>query len=260
MAQPSTSEINISNCNINVFKAGKGSRILFLHGGGGAGAWSPFFDKLSDKYEVIVPEHPGFGRSNSPEWLDNVADLANFYLDFIKTLGLNAIHLVGHSLGGWIAADLATRNTSVLRTLTLISSAGIHVTGVSKGDLFLWNPEERVRNLFHDQSLASQVLAEPINDEQRNATMKNAMTLARLAWSPRLYDRNLRKWLHRIDVPTLILWGRDDKLIPAAYGAAYRDLIPGARLQTLEGCGHLPHVERSSETLAAAVAFIEGAK
>jgi pimeloyl-ACP methyl ester carboxylesterase len=189
-----------------------------------------------------------------------VADLANFYLDFIKTLGLNAIHLVGHSLGGWIAADLATRNTSILKTLTLISPAGIHVRGVSKGDLFLWNPEERVRNLFHDQSLASQVLAAPISDEQRNATMKNAMTLARLAWSPRLYDRNLRKWLHRIDVPTLILWGRDDKLIPAAYGAAYRDLIPGARLQTLEGCGHLPHVERSSETLAAATVFIEGAK
>jgi pimeloyl-ACP methyl ester carboxylesterase len=74
--------------------------------------------------------------------------------------------------------------------------------------------------------------------------MKNAMTLARLAWSPRLYDRNLRKWLHRIDVPTLILWGRDDKLIPAAYGAAYRDLIPGARLQTLEGCGLEEHQKR----------------
>jgi pimeloyl-ACP methyl ester carboxylesterase len=122
MTQPTTIEINISNCNINVFRAGRGSKILFLHGGGGAGAWVPFYDRLSDKYEVIVPEHPGFGRSDLPEWLDNVADLAK---DFIKALGLSAIHLVGHSLGGWIAADLATRNTSVLKTLTLISPAGI---------------------------------------------------------------------------------------------------------------------------------------
>ena len=250
----------IAGCKINVLRGGKGAPLLFLHGARGAGVWLPFFKALSEHFDVIVPEHPGFGRSEVPEWLDNVGDLANFYLEFMHKLGLRDVNLVGTSLGGWIAADLAVRNCDRLSTLTLVAAAGIHVPGVPKGDLFLWAPEQLVRNLFYDQAFAENMLKLTPDADERKRQAQNALTLAKLSWQPRLYDPNLRKWLHRIDRPTLIVWGDSDKLIPPAYGPAYRDLIPGARLEVIRNCGHLPHVEKTGELVATVVKFIEEAK
>ena len=101
----------VAGCKTHFLRGGKGPTLLFLHGGGGAGVWLPFFKTLAKRYDVIVPEHPGFGRSDTPDWLDNVGDFANFYLEFIQKLGLKDVNLVGTSLGGWIAADLAVRDT-----------------------------------------------------------------------------------------------------------------------------------------------------
>jgi pimeloyl-ACP methyl ester carboxylesterase len=250
----------IAGCKVQVLRGGKGAPLLFLHGARGAGVWLPFFKALSEHFEVIVPEHPGFGRSDTPEWLDNVGDLANFYLSFIQKLGLRDVNLVGTSMGGWIAADLAVRNSGPLRTLTLVAAAGIHVPGVPKGDFFLWAPEQLVRNLFFDQTFAEHMLKQTPDETERKRQAQNALTMAKLAWQPRLYDPNLRKWLHRIDRPTLIVWGDSDKLIPPAYGPAFRDLIPGARLEVINNCGHLPHVEKTSELVNLVVKFIEEAK
>jgi pimeloyl-ACP methyl ester carboxylesterase len=260
MSEPKEFFETVAGCKVQLLRGGKGAPLLFLHGGGGAGVWLPFYDALAAKFEVIVPEHPGFGRSDTPDWLDTVGDLANFYLEFIQKLGLSGIHLVGTSLGGWVAADLAVRNSSPLRTLSLLAPAGIHVPGVSLGDVFLWTPEQRVRNLFADQALAEKVLAMTPDEDERKRQMKNALTLAKLSWQPRFYDPHLRKWLHRIDRPTLIVWGDSDKLIPPAYGPAYRDLIPGARLEVLGKCGHLPHVEKAADAAALIGKFIEEAK
>jgi pimeloyl-ACP methyl ester carboxylesterase len=226
-------------------RGGKGAPLLFLHGAGGAGVWLPFMAALSERYHVIVPDHPGFGRSDKPDWLDQLSDLAYFYLDFIDALGLDRVHLVGNSLGGWIAAELAVRNTRRLRTLTLIGAAGLHVNGVPKGDIFLWPPEERVRNLFVDQRFADERLAQVPSEEQTDIILKNELTTADLAWQPRLHDPQLRKWLHRIDLPTLIVWGDSDKVFPIPYGEEYRRLIKGSRLEVLRACGHLPHVEQA---------------
>jgi pimeloyl-ACP methyl ester carboxylesterase len=250
----------VAGCKTHFLRAGKGPTLLFLHGGGGAGVWLPFFKSLAERYDVIVPEHPGFGRTETPEWLDNVGDMANFYLEFIRKLGLKDIHLVGNSLGGWIASDLAVRNTSSLRSLTLITPAGIYVPGVQMGDLFLWTPEQLIRNLFFDQGMADFVLKLPVDDDERKRQMKNALTLAKVGWQPRLYDPNLRKWLHRIDRPTLVIWGDNDKLIPPAYGPAFRDLIPGAKLEVIKNCGHVPQIEKADETVALIVKHVAGAQ
>jgi len=117
-----------------------------------------------------------------------------------------------------------------------------------------------VRNLFYDQAFAENMLKLTPDADERKRQAQNALTLAKLSWQPRLYDPNLRKWLHRIDRPTLIVWGDSDKLIPPAYGPAYRDLIPGARLEVIRNCGHLPHVEKTGELVATVVKFIEEAK
>jgi len=237
--------IRVADCSVKLMRGGKGPPLLFLHGAAGAGVWLPFMAALSEHYDVIVPDHPGFGRSDTPEWLDQLSDIAYFYLDFIEALDLDHVHLVGNSLGGWIAAEIAIRSTGRLSTLTLIGAAGIHVNGVPKGDLFLWPPEERTRNLFFNQRLAEQRLAQPMTEEQGDIALKNELATANLAWQPRFHDPQLRKWLHRIDVPTLIVWGDSDKFFPKQYGDAYHRLIKGSRFEVVSACGHLPHVEKA---------------
>jgi pimeloyl-ACP methyl ester carboxylesterase len=244
LATATTQTFRIAECTVNVTRGGKGPPLLFLHGAGGVAGWLPFMAALSEHYDVIVPDHPGFGRSDTPDWLDQLSDLTYFYLDLIDTLDLHGLHLVGHSLGGWIAAELAIRNSSRLQTLTLIGAAGIHVNGVPKGDLFIWTPEERARNLFVNQRFAEERLALQVTEEQADIAIKNELTTADLAWQPRFHDPQLRKWLHRIDVPTLIVWGDGDKIFPKAYGEAYHRLIKGSRLEILPACGHLPQIEQ----------------
>ena len=248
----------VAGCRVRVMRKGEGEPLLFLHGAAGAGRWLPFMETLSASYDVIVPEHPGFGGSDTPDWLDNVGDLAFFYLDFIDHVGLEKVHLVGTSLGGWVAAELATRCSDRLRTLTLVAPAGIHVKGVKRADMFLMSPEALTQNLFHDQELAKNAPA-PANEEELLVVLKNRLTTAKLAWSPRLYNPHLRKWLHRIKVPTKIVWGENDKILPAEYGPAYRDLIPGSSLEVIPACGHLPHVEKAPAFAATVTKFIQGA-
>lgn len=250
----------VAGCKVSVQRSGSGPPVLFLHGARGAARWLPFMEALSGKFDLIVPEHPGFGRSETPPWLDNVSDLAYFYLDFIENLGLRQVHLVGASLGGWIAAELAARNQHALCTLTLVASAGIHVPGVLPGDIFLWSPVERARNLFCNANFAEAMLREQPSEEEQDLLMKNSFTTAKLAWQPRLFDPDLGKWLHRIAIPTLILWGDQDKVMPPAYAQAFRDMIPGSRLEIIPRCGHLPQVEKMDEFVAAVTRFIEEAR
>ena len=134
--------VTIAGCKTRLMRGGSGEPLLFLHGARGASAWLPFWETLSQRFDVIVPEHPGFGGSDMPDWLDNVGDLAYFYLDFIEALELTRVNLAGVSLGGWIAAEIAVRDDAALKTLTLIGAAGIHVKGVAKGDIFMWSREE----------------------------------------------------------------------------------------------------------------------
>jgi pimeloyl-ACP methyl ester carboxylesterase len=164
------------------------------------------------------------------------------------------------SIGGWIAAEIAVRSTQRLATLTLCGAAGIHMKGVPKGDPFLWSPEEMWQNGVHDPALAAKMAALPLGPEQMQVALRNRRTFALLAWQPRLYDPHLHKWLHRIDVPTHIVWAGEDRLLPVAYAAEWQKLIPGATVTVLPRCGHLMHVEQPAEFAAAVLRFVEGAK
>jgi len=236
--------------------AGEGDPLLFLHGSAGLPVWGPFFDTLAAKFDVHVPEHPGFGASAAPDWIRDVPDMAMHYLDVLDALDLKGIHLVGHSLGGWIAAEIAIRNTNRIASLTLMAPAGVRLHGVPFGDNFIWGREESVRNLFHDQSFAEQMLARTLSDEEADLALNSRFMAARLGWEPRWVNPALKRWLHRIDVPTLVLWGDDDKLFPPAYASAWTDDIAESRAEIIQACGHLPHVEKSAETASRIVAFL----
>jgi pimeloyl-ACP methyl ester carboxylesterase len=257
MAEPTNTKISVRGCNIGLMRGGTGRPLLLLHGAGGGSHWLPFMSDLAARHDVIAPEHPGFGGSDTPDWLDNISDLANFYLDFLDQLDLTGVDLVGHSLGGWIAAELAVRNTSRLASLTLVCSAGIHVPGVPQVDTFLSNDETRIRDMFQDQKFADDMIKRASAPELEDVNLRNRTTTARLIWQPRGYDPHLHKWLHRIDVPTLLLWGGNDKLFPKEYATAFQKLIPGSSVTIIPDCGHIPQVERRADFVAALEAFLD---
>ena len=256
----STSNVSVDGCRVSVKRGGAGEPLLFLHGATGAAKVLPFMERLAERFDVIVPEHPGFGDSDDPSWLENIADLAYFYLDFLAAQDLRRVHVVGGSIGGWIALEMAVRDASRFATLALIGSAGIHLKGVPTGDLFLWSPEETIRNAFFDPSIAERELAERLTPEQQESVLKNKYTVAKLAWEPRLHDPFLYKWLKRIHVPTKIIWGDSDRMFPLQYGESFQKMIPGADLTVIRRCGHLPHVERPDEFCNTLVRFIDSAR
>lgn len=258
MDDHTVAKIAVRGCAITVMRGGAGRPLLMLHGASGAGTWLPFMADLAAHHNVIVPEHPGFGQSDTPDWLDTVPDLANFYLDFLDQLDLDDVDLVGFSLGGWIAAELAVRNTRRLASLTLVAAAGIHVKGVAQIDPFLSTDEQRIRDFFHDPKRADDMVRRLLRPELEDTNLKNRTTTARLVWQPRGYDPHLHKWLHRIDVPTLLVWGADDRLFPQEYAFAYQKLIPGSKVVIIPDCGHVPQIEQRSALVAALEEFLEG--
>jgi len=134
------SEMTFRGVSIRLHRAGKGPTALFLHGAGGVPQWLPFFDALAERYELLVPEHPGFGGSDDPPWITSMSDLAMFYLDLLEEAGLGNIHLIGNSLGGWLAAEILVRDRARFRSLVHLAPAGIRVKGVPCGDNFIWGP------------------------------------------------------------------------------------------------------------------------
>jgi pimeloyl-ACP methyl ester carboxylesterase len=236
--------IEVDGCKVNLRRGGNGEPLVFLHGASGAPAIMPFMEKLAARFDVLVPEHPGYGLSDEPGWLDNIHDVAYFYLDFLRALELTNVTLVGSSMGGWIAMEMAVRDTSRIKSLVLASPAGVAVPGVQPADIFLLSPEELVRSLFFDQRLAEARLAEPVTPESIDIALKNRHTTARLAWEPRLHDPCLPKWLHRIGVPVKIVWGREDRILPAKIADELKRLMPRAELHLLDNVGHLPHAEK----------------
>lgn len=223
--------------------AGEGHNLLILEGANNVEGWLPLYDRLARDFTVILPTHPGYTGSGPTPWLDSVSDLANYYLDFLKAHSLTNVHLVGLSLGGWIAADLAVRNSTRLASLTLVDAPGIYLPGCEPLDIFLRTDAQFIEDLFHAPESAAAAKEKALDPAREDLLLNNKVTTAKLTWEPRLYDPDLRKWLHRIDVPTSIVWGENDRILPAAYAQEWARLIPGSKVSIIPGCGHVPQVE-----------------
>lgn len=245
--------ITVRGTRIRMFRGGKGPPLIFLHGASGHVGWLPFLDRLSESFDVLAPEHPGFGASDDPPWLDHTCDLAYFYLDLIDALKLDGVHLIGTSLGGWTAAELAVRNTTKLASLTLVCAVGITADGIPMDDLFRLSAEENARRFYFEPERVQRRL-EALAKADARVVAKNRSTVVRLGY-PRFLNPDLTKWMHRIDVPTLLLWGEKDGLVPPKFGHAYRDLIPNAELVVIPRAGHAPFEEQPDAFLEAFAAF-----
>ncbi|MCI0683467.1 MAG: alpha/beta hydrolase [Gemmataceae bacterium] len=239
--------------------AGDGPPFVYLHSTLGEGfMWLPFFQSLAKKFRVIVPTHPGFGGSGGFDRIDAVEDMAFHYVELLDALGLDEVVLGGVSLGGWIAAEFAVRWPERVKKLWIADAPGLWVEGRPLPDLFrvMQDRDALRRLLFHDPEgyMASLVIKKEV-DEQTMLRGFQAMTvLARLVWE-RPYDPKLAERLRRVQCPTLLLWGDDDRLVPPAYGEAYKKHLPHAELKLIKGCGHLPMFEKEAEFVEALVAF-----
>jgi pimeloyl-ACP methyl ester carboxylesterase len=252
------STLDVNGTKLHLFDAGKGETVLFLHGAGGS-TWSPLLQLLAETHHVLAPEHPGFGRSQIPDWMLGIGDLAFFYLDVLEKLDLRNVHLIGHSLGGWTAAELAVRNTARLKSLSLLAPAGVRSPDVPFGDIFLWSPQEHARHMFHDKKFVNQRLKQ-LETMDQDIWLQNRAAAARLAWNPRLNNPQLPYWLHRIDVPTLFIWGQNDAICPFACAEHFVKPIPNATLEALPETGHALHTERPKEVAAMLTRFFEELK
>jgi pimeloyl-ACP methyl ester carboxylesterase len=250
--------ISIAGVELDVFERGQGEPILHLHGGGGIGLDLPFLELLAKERRVIAPSHPGFGKSSLPDWLDSIDDIAHIYLELLDRLGLARTDVVGVSIGGWIAADLATKVPERLERLVLIGPVGVKTGRPDKldiPDVFAMPAEALDRLRFHDPAKNP---ADPaaMSDEELLVVARNRETLALLTWEPYMHNPKLKHRLHRVDVPALFLRGASDGIVSAEYLERYAALLPQARLDTIAAAGHLPHVEQREPTAAKVLKFL----
>ena len=248
----------IADVEIDVFEAGRGRPLLFLHGGGGFAEEQPFVPLLAKSRRLIAPSHPGFGNSSLPGWLDSVDDIAHLYLELLDKLALEDIDLVGCSIGGWIAAEMATKVPERIRRLVMVGPVGIKVGPADKldiPDIFAMPQAEVQKLILHDPARMAPDPAK-MADEQLAAMFRARETLALLVWEPWMHDPKLKRRLHRAAMPALFIRGESDGLVSADYLQAYARLLPDARTLTIPAAGHAPHLEQPDAFASAALDFL----
>jgi pimeloyl-ACP methyl ester carboxylesterase len=248
--------VSVRGVRTHLLQGGRGEPLLVLHPQYGADAWHPYHDELASRFRVLAPDHLGFGQSERPEWLEGMDDLVLHYVDLLDALEIRSVHVLGTSLGGWIAAELAAVYPERVARLVLVGAAGVKVDGVPRYDLFLNTFEDTLRHLFHDETRAAQLLPADLGPEVIVRGYREATTLARLAWNPYLYDPKLERRLQRVTAPTLIVWGEQDQFLPLAHGEAYARAIPRAILKAIPAAGHLVPYEQTATFVEVVTEFL----
>jgi pimeloyl-ACP methyl ester carboxylesterase len=249
--------IELGEVQLEIYEAGQGQPLLFLHGGGGLVPDAPFLERLAAKFRVIAPVHPGFGQSSLPIWNDSVDDFAHIHLELIERLALTKVILMGHSIGGWTAAELATKTTHSIDRVVLIAPVGIKVGPIDRldiPDIYAMSEAQLDALLYADPKFRPDPTK--MNDAELLARARNRQTLALVVWEPYMHNPKLKHRLHRISRPTLLIRGAKDGLISADYAAAYADLIPGAKLVTIDDAGHSPQIEQAEHFVETVGRFV----
>jgi pimeloyl-ACP methyl ester carboxylesterase len=252
---PAEEHLQLADGRVHVLRAGTGEPLLFLHAEGGAGAWLDFHRLLADRFDVIAPDHPGFGGSDEFAAVEGVDDLVFHYLDVMDALGLERPHVVGASFGGWIAAELAVTAPHRIASLVLLSPAGLRLPDHPVPDIFLMPPDQLVATLFQNPPPPAAPSPAPPDIDAILAAYRDQTALARFCWSPYLSNPKLERRLHRITAPTLVVSPAQDRLIPVAHGRRYAERIPAARFTEIEDCGHAMYLERPDEFAAVTIDF-----
>jgi len=254
--------IDLRGRPVSIMSGGEGPPFVYLHSTlGESMRWLPFHAAWSKRFTVYSPMHPGFGQSGGFDQIDTIEDMAFHYVELFDALGLGEVILGGVSLGGWIAAEFAVRWPERVKKLWLSATPGMWVEEQPLPDLFrdMAHPSRLRSLLFHDPDgyMAKMVLGDNPDEARRIAGFQAMTVLARLVWE-RPYDPKLAQRLHRIQCPTLLVWGANDRLIPPAYGEAYRKHLPQSEMKIIPNCGHLAMFEKEAEFVEAVTTFCSG--
>jgi pimeloyl-ACP methyl ester carboxylesterase len=261
LEMPSTAQsstVSINNLSLEVERRCAGKPLLLLAGEEQLEREAPFLDALAKQFEVITPSLPGFGVSERPDWIANADDISYILLDLLDELDLTDVTVLGCSFGGWVAAEMAVKNTSRISRLVLVDAYGIKVRGPFDRDIMdIWtsHPTAVAAAKWADVEKGKRDFSQ-MNDDQLTVVARNIESFARFGWDPYMHNPKLRQRLHRIDVPTLLIWGEKDGIVDTAYGEAYANLIPGAKFATISGAAHYPHLEAPDSFLATLNPFI----
>jgi pimeloyl-ACP methyl ester carboxylesterase len=255
---------------IQLQRAGSGPPIVYLHSASGE-TTNPALEALAADHSVYAPVFPGFGESEGLEHIDGMEDAAFHLLDTFDALSLEAPTVIGLSLGGWMAAELATRAPERVGRLVLVSPVGLRIEGAPVPELFGRRPGDLAEELYADQShpMAQMMhaLDEWVGDVMKMVNLPAALLMpmvqsmaatAKLGWNPYLHNPKLPGRLRRITAPTLVVAGAADRFTPRAHPEAYAAGIAGARLVVIEGAGHMVPMERPDEFTAAVREFLAG--
>ncbi len=255
--------VTVGGAEIEVASKGSGDPLVYLHGAFGYRGWHPFMDALAEDFTVYAPSQPGFVDSApGPDDIDELLDLTLYHFDLLDALGLAAPNVVGHFLGGMIAAEMAAIRPDSISKLVLAAPAGIWLDDDPGVDYFATPMEELRGILFADPNsdAAKSVLPEPADDLERGTQIlervRSLATVGKFLWP--IPDKGLKKRMGRIKAPTLVVVGDQDKVVPASYGIEFGSRISGASVQTVTGAGHMVMIERPGEFARAVKDFFQG--
>jgi pimeloyl-ACP methyl ester carboxylesterase len=258
-AEVSTERVPVGQTELYLLRGGAGRPCLVLHGIEGHEGWLSFHQALADNATVYAPSHPGFGHTPAPEWLTTIQHQAVFYNWFLQTAALESVDLVGSGVGGWIAAQMAVMCSDRLRTLVLIDAAGLRPEHDEIFDVFVARWRDVIERGFVDPATSPEYQriygSAPIQEYGGIREAGRTMSM-RMCFKPYMYDAALPGMLPKIDVPTLVIHGRDDRIIPLECATLCQRAIPNARLHVLDNCGHFAQLDKPQQVARIVSEFI----
>jgi len=255
-------ETDVAGLRLEFLAAGQGKPLVVLHDQEYLNTAWPYLDLLAEHFSVMVPSHPGFGHSPLPENIDSIDDVAYVYLDLLRALKRPDAGIMGLGVGGWIAAEMAVRCTADFARLVLIDPVGIKLGDRTTRDIadnFMLDDEGFLETSWHDPAAGRQTMKLPgpdVPEDELITLLRNRQTAALFGWKPFMHHPKLRQRLRRIDVPTLVVWGEADGIVPPDYGRAYAAEIPGAKFQLIERAGHYPYLEQPEAFVRTVLPFL----
>jgi pimeloyl-ACP methyl ester carboxylesterase len=251
--------LQVCGIELEVVRRGTGRPMLLLHGFQTLDPHARFLELLGRYCDIVAPSSPGFGHSPRPKDFDTIYDLVHLYLELLETLPSDKVTMIGFSFGGWLATEVAVACSHRLDKLVLVDPVGIKISGPDTPDIldvFERSPEEVRRRSWHDPDRFAPDF-NAMSDEALTIYARNREALCLYAWHPYMYNPQLPRWLGRIKVPTLVLWGGSDRVVTPDYGRAYSRLILGSRFELIEGAGHHPEIERPEAFVERVYRFLE---
>lgn len=250
------SHVKVAGLPIRLRRAGKGAPLLLLHRDTGTLEQLPAYAALAERYDLLLPEHPGYGQSGRPAWMRNVRDMVAVYQGVLAALNIARPNLLGLGYGGWIAAEMASLAPRDFASLALVGPMGIKPPQGDILDQALVSHIDYARAGFHDQRTFDAIYgAEPSTDQLVEWDICREMNF-RLAWKPYMHSQTLPHLLGAIQAPALVIWGAEDRVVPISAADLFMNGLPNARLAVVPACGACVEMERPAEFVRLVTEFI----